>query len=167
MSWLSNILPGAGDGDEGRRDVPRDRGLVERNLQLCRGVRLAAAAVPEAHRPTARRAMELAGRLQDALEPLEEAVQAAVPGTVASSEGVTVPGAREDRPPISAPLEVLEEAEERLDGIHYALLRLKILGEVPDDVDLSGRLAAFEEFVDGLEAQLPESPDEAVAGDRP
>lgn len=154
MSWISDIF--GGDPTDGTgEEVPRERRLVERALQLCHGTRSAARAVPSPHGEVAGEAEDLAARLLERLEPVKERMDAATPGTIASAQGVANPGTEvpsaEEVPAI--PDRELERAVELLGQVHFDLIRLKVQGLAPGDVDLEEELERLHEL---LEGEMPE-----------
>lgn len=150
MGWIANIF-GGDSGDGAREHVPRERRLVERALQLCHGVASAARAVPDRHAEPAREAEDLAARLLERLQPVKDRLEAATPGTIASAQGVAGPGgdgpSPEEVPPI--PEDELGRAEELLDRVHFDLIRLKVQGLEPGDVELEDDLSELRELMEG------------------
>lgn len=156
MSWLTDLLPGGDREDSAAGDAPPGRGLVERVLQLCEGTASAAAAL-DGSRELGRRGRELAGRLRERLAPLKEAVDASLPGTIATSQGVHVPGRRGSGGAEAGdlPLERLREAEELLGRLHFDLLRAEVHGRDPAELELEAQMDRLESFLAAAD-ELPE-----------
>jgi uncharacterized membrane protein YccC len=154
MGLLSDMLPG---GSEARRDdrggSPEELRGLERSVQLCRGVAAAASSMSRRHEEIAATAEELVERLAERLRPLRDRLDAVVPGTLASAHEVA-PG-HADRSGIEElPADVLRELAERLEAIHFSMLRVGVNREDPEDEGLASDLEDLRDFVDEIEPRL-------------
>lgn len=95
---------------------------VERGAQLLEGVASSAAALDDEHAALATRAETAARRIAEGLRPGDDA------------EG---PDA--------------SEALDRLDGLHFALLRVVVRDETPEEAGVGAALEAAEELADRLD----------------
>lgn len=165
MGLLSDLLPG---GSEARRDErggsPEELRGLERSVQLCRGVAAAASSLSRRHEEIAAAAEELAERLAERLRPLRDRLDAVVPGTLASAHEVA-PG-HADRSGIEElPADVLRELSERLETIHFSMLRVGVNREDPEAEGLASDLDDLRDFVDEIEPRLARAAGAAGGGD--
>lgn len=98
----------------------------ERLQQVCRGVRGAAAALPPAHAGMGDRAIGAAERLSAAARDLSP----------------TSPDGAEEE---------IRAALERVESVHYALLRVAVQEESPEEADLEEELSQLEELAERLQ----------------
>lgn len=151
MGLFDDMLPGGTDDTAGERDP------AERILQLRRGISAAAAALPEDLRGLSREAVEAADALADRVAELVETPGPGEGVEVETPEDADVDAAgwlregparrREAGGPAGSdvataervPDDVAREGAERLDRLHFALLRMEILGVDPD-ADALGEL---------------------------
>lgn len=103
-----------------------EEALRERLQQLCRGVRGAAAALPPAHAGTGDRAIGAAERLSAAARELSP----------------TSPDGAEEE---------IRAALERVESAHYALLRVAVLEQSPEEAQLERELSGLEEVAERLQ----------------
>lgn len=148
MGWLTELFEDGGSTDEGeRRRDPRVRAA-----QLRKGVASAAAAARQRHPDAARSAVEAADRLV-------ERVPGADPGVYDEHDrGHERPG----EAGLSAELsgderarELAREAVERMDRLHFALLRLSVQGAEPEEAGVREAVEAVREAADELDAAVP------------
>lgn len=92
---------------------------AERARQLEEGVVSSARALGDEHAELSRRAQEAARRIADGLSPGEGAGDTEVSGAL-----------------------------DRLDGLHFALLRVAVRGETPDEAGLGAALESAEELAE-------------------
>ena len=154
MGVLSELLPGgdAAGGDE-RDGSPEALRSLERSIQLCRGVAAAASAMRRRHPQLAGSAEELADRLSRRLRPLRDHLDAVVPGTLTSAHEVA-PGHADRTGVEELPAEALRELTERLESVHFSMLRVGVKREDPESEGLEAELDGLRDFVDEIEPDL-------------
>ena len=145
MGWLSGLFDGDGDASGGARD--RDPRV--RAAQLRKGVESAAAAARERHPDAARSAVEAADRLVRSVPGADPAVYDEHdrgherPG----DEGLSaeLPGDERAR-------ELAREAVDRMDRLHFALLKLSVQDADAEEAGIREAVEAVREAADELGA---------------
>lgn len=154
MGLLSDMLPGGSStGDDRRGGSPEELRSLERSLQLCRGVAAAASAMRRRHEQIADEAERLADRLSRGLRPLKDRLDAVVPGTLTSAQQIA-PGHADRTGVGELPDGALRELTERLESLHFSMLRVGVNREDPERQGLSSELSDLRDFVDELEPRL-------------
>lgn len=144
MSWLGDLLSGDGGSPDGGE---RDRDARVRAAQLRKGVESAAAAVEERHPGAARSAVEAADRLVRRVPGANPSVydehdrgherpgEEGLAGDLAGGERAR---------------ELAREAVERMDRLHFALLRVSVQGDDPGEAGVAEAVEAVERAAEEL-----------------
>ncbi len=151
MGWLGDLFSSDGGSPAARK---RERDARVRAAQLRKGVESAAAAVEDRHPEIARSAMEAADRLVDR-------VPGARPGVYDEHDrGHERPGEEGlagDLPGDERARELAREAVDRMDRLHFALLRVSVQGDDPGEAGVAGAVEAVREAADELGAAEEEA----------
>lgn len=165
MGRLSEMLPGgSAAGGEERDGSSEALKSLERSIQLCRGAAAAASAMRRRHPQLAGSAEDLADRLSRRLRPLRDHLDAVVPGTLTSAHEVA-PGHADRTGVEELPAEALRELTERLESIHFSMLRVGVNREDPESEGLEAELGALRDFVDEIEPELVRTGEAVTGGD--
>lgn len=133
MSWLSNLFGGGPDGGRASDPTGEDEGTEGRLRQLREGVRAAVAALPEAH----------ANLGEDAVRAADSLLARARAAGTGAGEG----SAEGDESTVST----VREAVDRLELLHFQLIRIEVEGADPGELEVSDTLDELRRLAGELE----------------